>query len=556
MIMRRAAQLLMMAAPLLGTGCGGDSDGSSPSPGQPPQDAWSSKVTWRTDAGWYAAPIHATLMPDGRILFIGSARDTEDPTLPNQSEGFIFMMTPTPAGQPVPAETTVSPMSLPYDDPGTFTPPWYTVDDLTCAGHTLTGDGKFFSAGGTAARFDPATGATEIDGLTYAMTSDGTSWTRVPADMLGLGSLGQPRRWYTTCTRLAGGRILVTGGDEQVLPVLNLNLSTEVYDPSTGAWQVTSAHAASPSEIWNSDYSHVFQLPSPVGGRDILMFGSVGVPVLHSASGPSPWLVQTQPRPGTLQNQEPNHGASTSLLPIRAADGEWGYANGTVLIAGGQHNTTHQSSVDVYDPVSNQWRPRLDMQTPRHHPSTVLLPDGKVLIVAGHNDAGIPGVGRTQVVDPSNGFALSSGTATMAEVRGYHTVTLLLPDGRVFVGGGNPDGNYGKEKSNFRYYEPAYMARPRPVITGVPATFGYGETIRVTGTGTDLSEAVLIGLGSMTHSIDMNQRYVQLGPVGNGPGYLDVSTPLDGRTAPPGHYMLFLLDENRVPSVARIVRLM
>ena len=64
-----------------------------------------------------------------------------------------------------------------------------------------------------------------------------------------------------------------------------------------------------------------------------------------------------------------------------------------------------------------------------------------------------------------------------------------------------------------------------------------------------------MGLGSMTHSIDMNQRYVQLAVTDSGSGYLEVLTPADGMTAPPGDYMLFLLDENRIPSVARIVRL-
>ena len=555
MKMNKAVLVAILASPFLG-GCGDSDDSPAPAPAPSPQDAWSSKVTWRTDGGWYAAPIHATLMPDGKVLFIGSARSTEDPEAPNESEGFIFTMAPTPVGLPVPAETTVLPMAVPYDDPGTFTPPLFTGHGLSCSGHTLTSDGKLFVAGGSAVRVNTDTDVLEIYGLTYAMTSDGASWTRIPADMAGVGSLGQTRRWYNTCTRLADGRILVTAGDEQVLPDLHLNLSTEVYDAATGGWQVTSAHAVTPPEIWNNDYAHVFQLPSAIGSHDVLMMGSAGVPVLHSISGPTPWIVRTQSRPGTLPGLPPNHGTSSVLLPIRASDGEWGYANGAILLAGGSHDTPHMRSMDVYDPVNDAWRPRLDMQTPRHHPSTVLLPDGRMLIIAGHNDAGDPGVGKAQTVDPSDGFSVSWGTAVMPEIRGYHTVTLLLPDGRVLVGGGNPDGNFGREKSNFRYYEPAYVAVPRPSITGAPASFGYGEVIRVDGSSeTTLSEVVLIGLGSMTHSIDMNQRYVQLGPSESGPGYLEVLTPPDARTAPPGPYMLFLLDENRVPSVAKMVQL-
>ena len=61
-------------------------------------DGWSEKVTWRTADGWYAAPIHAALLPDGQILFIGSARSTEDPDAPHEAKSHSFTMTPTPLG--------------------------------------------------------------------------------------------------------------------------------------------------------------------------------------------------------------------------------------------------------------------------------------------------------------------------------------------------------------------------------------------------------------------------------------------------------------------------
>ena len=74
--------------------------------------------------------------------------------------------------------------------------------------------------------------------------------------------------------------------------------------------------------------------------------------------------------------------------------------------------------------------------------------------------------------------------------------------------------------------------------------------------GGPVSEVVLIGLGSMTHAFDANQRYVQLAL--SGPPTTTSATvlgPPDRQTAPPGHYMLFVLNQNRVPSVARVIRL-
>jgi galactose oxidase len=65
---------------------------------------------------------------------------------------------------------------------------------------------------------------------------------------------------------------------------------------------------------------------------------------------------------------------------------------------------------------------------------------------------------------------------------------------------------------------------------------------------------VLMGLGSMTHAFDMNQRYVQLAATPQGATAAQVTGPADIQTAPPGHYMLFVLNESRVPSIARFVR--
>lgn len=189
----------------------------------------------------------------------------------------------------------------------------------------------------------------------------------------------------------------------------------------------------------------------------------------------------------------------------------------------------------------------------------MLLPDGNVLILAGHDDQGANGdplLRHAQLVDTANGFEIANGSTAMGEARGYHNIALLLPDGRVLVGGGREAGpdSEANEKATIRYYHPPYMARSRPVLTSAPAQLSYGTGFFVTH-DRPVTEAVLIALGSMTHSIDMNQRSVQLPLFPANPTASILVAPPDAKIAPPGHYMLFLLDGSRTPSEARIVQL-
>ncbi|HET7364745.1 MAG TPA: galactose oxidase early set domain-containing protein, partial [Burkholderiales bacterium] len=115
------------------------------------------------------------------------------------------------------------------------------------------------------------------------------------------------------------------------------------------------------------------------------------------------------------------------------------------------------------------------------------------------------------------------------------------------------------EKPSLRYLYPPYLSPlesppARPVITSAPQSIGYGSTFTVEVAGGPVSEVVLMGLGSMTHAFDTNQRYVQLAATPQGAGLVQVSGPANVQTAPPGYYMLFVLNESRIPSVASFVR--
>src|SRR5262249_10877880 len=150
----------------------------------------------------------------------------------------------------------------------------------------------------------------------------------------------------------------------------------------------------------------------------------------------------------------------------------------------------------------------------------------------------------------------------------YHSVALLLPDATVVSMGSNP-GARGSYEPAIEIYTPPYLydandqliTTGRPSITGVGpnGAIGYGQPLSVEYTTSPaIASAVLVAPGSTTHAFDMEQRLVGLcgpapQPACNGPsgsGTLSLTSPPSGNVAPPGYYMLFLLDAAGVPSKA------
>ena len=507
------------------------------------------------------SPVHATLLPDQRVMFLGLSVGG------GTTKAALF--TPTPADQFPPAVQVVDTQPIPVEAEN-VTIDGYVVDDTPfCAGQTLLADGSLFIAGGTRAINQGL--MTYLFGVDYGITYRDGTWTRIADRMKSSAEQGDPIRWYPSTTRLADGKVLVVGGRDYVAALWNgnfvdlgsENISADLYDPATQTFTTASAYGATPRAIFSADYSHVFQLPT-TDAHDVLVFGERGDP-LRFAPATGTWIETQAYRPDTALDaagvpaEAPNSGASTALLPLRVADGERGYANGSVIVVGGTHGRPHEHAIDVYDPVANSWHPRRDLGIRRHHPSTVLLPDGNVLVLAGHDDALAntdPLLRRAQLVDTAAGFTLANGTALMGEARGYHNIALLLADGRVLVGGGREAGpdSTANEKPTLRYYYPPYMFRPRPALAWSPDHVAYGEGFWVLH-DRPIAEAVLVALGSMTHSIDMNQRVVQLQHYAASDTASVLVAPPTPEAAPPGHYLLFVLDANRTPSMARVIRI-
>lgn len=120
---------------------------------------------------------------------------------------------------------------------------------------------------------------------------------------------------------------------------------------------------------------------------------------------------------------------------------------------------------------------------------------------------------------------------------------------------GSGDGAGAPSERNAEIFSPPYLfAGPRPTIVSAPGTVSYNTTFAVESPeASSIVKISLIRLGSVTHAFDLNQRYRTLSFASSGTT-LTVSAPTDRNRTPPGHYMLFLVDGNGVPSVAKILR--
>ena len=393
--------------------------------------------------------------------------------------------------------------------------------DLFCSGHAALADGRILVVGGYSGSSNPI-------GIANAEIFDPSSntWTTVPSMSY--------RRWYPTATTLSDGRVLVTAG-WQTSNHSNAGIP-EIYDPSTNSWtQLNSAN--NPFET----YPFIYQLSD---GRLIHVGGSeyatdTDVLDLNAQS----WSV--------LDSSIVGGGSSSMYQPGKIMKaGSASDSQGT----GPSSNTTF--ILDTTQP-SPAWVQTPSMVYPRSFFNLVTLPDDTVLAVGGETDKNGGNIANAvyaaELWSPQT--HVWTTMSSMHTPREYHSTALLLPDGRVVVSGMGADfGNVPDEKTA-EFYSPPYLFKgARPVITQAPAQIQYGTNFFVaTPDGATIASTTLIRAGGVTHFFDQNTRFV---PVAfqQTAGGLTLSAPANGNLAPPGYYMLFIVNSNGVPSVAPIVR--
>jgi hypothetical protein len=193
--------------------------------------------------------------------------------------------------------------------------------------------------------------------------------------------------------------------------------------------------------------------------------------------------------------------------------------------------------------------------------NSVVLPNGQVVVIGGQTYP-VPFSDDRSVLAPELWDPASETFVTLAPMqtpRSYHSVALLLPDGRVFSAGGGLCGSCATNHADAQILTPPYLLNAdgtpaaRPSIVSAPASAAHGTSVTIT-TGSPVNSFALVRMGSATHSVNTDQRRVPLSHISTGPNTYSVSIPVDPGVAIPGYYMLFALDGAGVPSVARIVR--
>ncbi|HEU4587398.1 MAG TPA: galactose oxidase-like domain-containing protein [Gemmatimonadales bacterium] len=378
-----------------------------------------------------------------------------------------------------------------------------------CAGATFLADGRLFVAGGH---------ASDTHGLANTNIYDfaTASWQAVAPMAYA--------RWYPTTTTLPDGSVLTLAGTDQnglVVP------TPELW--SSGAWrQLTTA---TQSLDW---YPRTFVAPD---GR-----------VFYAGEDqPSRWLSTA----GT---------GAWSTGPARlVADRNYGaavmYAPGKILYVGGGNTPTRGAETIDLNQSAPTWRATGSMSYARRHLNATVLPTGDVLVTSGVSGSGFNNL--STAVYAAELWSPATGTwttlASAAVPRGYHATAVLLPDARVLVSGSG-DASGAVDQRNAQLFSPPYLFKgTQPAISSAPTRVSYGQSFTVsTAQASAIANVVLIRLGAATHAFDESQLYVPLAFT-RGSGTLAAVAPANGTIAPPGVYMLFLVDGNGIPSVARMV---
>lgn len=392
-----------------------------------------------------------------------------------------------------------------------------TPVNLFCSGAAMMADGRIFVAGGYG-------GSSTTIGIKSAEIFDPSSltWTAVP-DM-------QYRRWYPNVTTLPDGRMLVVAG-WQTSANTNAGIS-EIYNPSTNSW-TSLTNANNPFET----YPFLYVIPD---GRVIHIGGSeyaTDTDILNLTT--DSWSV--------VDSNIVDGSSATMYLPGKfmkagsAADSQ---------NVGPSSNTTFV--LDMTQP-SPAWRQTASMAYPRSFMNLTMLPDGNVLATGGETDKN--GGNIANAVYAAELWSPTTQTwttmASMHTPREYHGTALLLPDGRVMESGMGADfGNVTDEKSA-EFYSPPYLFKgARPTITQAPTQLQLGTSFFVgTPDATSIASVVLIRTGAVTHFFDQNERYLPLSFTQTSGGLM-VTAPANTNLAPPGYYMLFIVNSNGVPSIA------
>jgi YVTN family beta-propeller protein len=456
-----------------------------------PPDANTSGM-WSPVTSWPLIAIHAVVLPDGRLLTYGT-------NAVGKQTGYFDYDVWDPAG------------GL---DGGHLTLPNETQTDLFCSASLVLPQGDAVVL----------TGGDNWTGSGTTNTGNDNSNIFSPGNnTLTRGNNMNRARWYASAITLLNGESYIQGGTGGTdLPEVRkadgtFRLLTSA-DTSFAHYNYPRNYIAPDGRVFGFDAAGKMYYVDPTGTGQITRYGQFGSTYSGSDS------------------------SSAMFRP------------GRILQFGGESNNAIVIDITNGPPVVSVSQP---MSSQRRWVNATILANGKVLATGGSSV-------RNELVDVNTSAEIwdpDTGTwsvgARGVQARLYHSTAVLLPDATVLVlGGGAP----GPEKNlNVELYFPPYLftaggnLASRLSIDAAPGALNIGGTFPITVSGGSAARVVMVKTSAVTHSFNAEQRFVELAFSGSG-GQLSVQAPTRAADAPPGFYMLFALDANGVPSVAKMVR--
>jgi YVTN family beta-propeller protein len=491
---------------LLSCGGGGEDPASTPKPAAAEERAKAKAVFTPTDpipadanlkgmwsqvAGWPLIAVHAVLMPDGRVLSYGTDGTGK------QTGNFIYDVWDPEGGL----------------NGGHLTLANTTATDIFCSSQLVLPDGSgVFIAGG-----DNWTGTG-----TANTGNNNSNLFGIGANTLARGNNMNRARWYSSSTMLLNGETYVQGGSGGTdFPEIR---------GSDGAFRLLSGAATG---------SFDFMYPRNFIAPDGRVFGYDSAGRMYYVNTAGTGSVTPM---GQFASAYTGSDASAAM-----------FRPGRILQFGGNSNGAIVIDIRGGAPTVT---PTASMSSQRRLVTGTLLPDGKVLATGGSSTWNqLVNVNNSaEIWNPDTGGWTVGASGVQARL--YHSTAVLMPDATVLVAGGGAPGP--QNNLNVELYYPPYLFNTggtlaaRPAITTAPTVLDIGKTFALQTTGA-VSRVVLVKNASVTHGWNMEQRFVELTFSASG-GQLAVQAPTRAADTPPGFYMLFVLDANGVPSVAKMLR--
>ncbi|MEA2125215.1 MAG: hypothetical protein QOI80_1997 [Solirubrobacteraceae bacterium] len=504
--------------------------------------------------------INATLLRTGRILIFAypwrpGRPDPDNPgqTLGDSGEANAYVFDPATGT----SRRVDPPINADTGKPAV----------IFCAGTSTLADGRVLVTGGDVG--DPTASPNRGLNTIYLFDPGTETWQTGPRMRQG--------RWYPTQLELPDGRTVIMAGrpdvnDPDVVNGNKANTDVEIFSPDGSLQRLKKfkidGAPGHPELI--GQYPHMWWMPA-------------GHALIAGPRKSDSWLFDPDIEGGEEAGWTPLNNlpgihrdwAAGALLPIAVGSPPkamlFGGADRDDRSTGGAGQVDPAvASTIVFDDETGKWSNGPAMSTTRAFANSVLLPDGKIAVVGGGlGDDGNKELYRWQyaeaqkridIFDPAAG-AFTFGNA-QAEARTYHSTALLLPDGRVMSAGDDINGPTGPDSGvktdTAELWSPPYLFNAdgspaaRPTLTSVPEAVNYGKPF-VAGTPDDITSAVLVAPGADTHANDMSQRLVRLAPPQKVNGGVNLVAPGSANLAPPGYYMLFLLNAQGTPSTAGFI---